>query len=108
MNVTRRLVIYLVLLILAVAALVLLWRSINHIGEWPIIQRDLTEILESGELNVVTDYNSIGYFVSGDTAQGFQLELMEALEREWGIRVHLFLENSLEDNLAGLHEQRYD
>ncbi|MBK5196078.1 MAG: transporter substrate-binding domain-containing protein, partial [Proteiniphilum sp.] len=66
------------------------------------------EITASGELNVVTDYNSIGYFVSGDTARGFQLEMMEALENEWGVKVNLFLEYSLDENLEGLTEQRYD
>ena len=33
--------------------------------------------------------------------QGFQLEMMQALESEWGIEVNLFLENSLEDNVKG-------
>ncbi len=46
-------------------------------------------------INVVTDYNTIGYYVSSDSAEGFQLELMKALEKEWGIKVNLFLENSL-------------
>ncbi len=108
MKVLRRLTIYFILLFLAILAMVLLWRSMNRSREWTGAERDLYEILESGELNVVTDYNSIGYFVSGDTVQGFQLELMNALEEEWGIRVNLFLENSLEDNLNGLNQQRYD
>ncbi|HHU26482.1 MAG TPA: transporter substrate-binding domain-containing protein [Bacteroidales bacterium] len=108
MKVSRRLITYSVLLLIAIAAMVLLRNYMIRSGGKPLYERDWEEILASGELNVVTDYNSIGYFVSGDTVQGFQLEMMQALESEWGIGVNLFLENSLEDNVKGLHEQRYD
>lgn len=70
--------------------------------------RDYDEIIASGELNVVTDYNSIGYFIVDDTAAGFQFELIAALENDWGVRVNLFLENSFEENLKGLQIKRYD
>lgn len=99
--------IYLTLLIAALLAMILLQRLISP-QEQVLLPRDYNEIMASGEMNVVTDYNSIGYYVSGDTALGFQLEMMQALEKEWGVKVNLFLENSLEDNLKGLLEQRYD
>lgn len=87
----------------------ILLRHIRHSSaERRLVTRDYNEIMASGELNVVTDYNSIGYFIAGDTAGGFQLEMMQALEREWGVKVHLFLENSLDENLEGLLKQRYD
>jgi len=70
--------------------------------------RDYNEIISSGELNVVTDYNSIGLYASGDSLQGFQREMILALEKEWGIKVNLFLENSLDENLEGLLTMRYD
>ncbi len=108
MKIPKRLVIYLVLLIIAIVAMVWIWSGLNSGANKSAVSRDLMEILESNELNVVTDYNSIGYFVQGDTVRGFQLEMMKALEKEWGIRVNLFLENNLEDNLKGLLEQRYD
>lgn len=74
----------------------------------PLAPRDYSEIISSGELNVVTDYNSIGLYVSGDSLQGFQREMILALEKEWGIKVNLFLENSLDENLEGLQAMRYD
>lgn len=107
MKVRRRLNIYLTLLIAALLAMILLQQLISP-QEQVLLPRDYNEIMASGEMNVVTDYNSIGYYVSGDTALGFQLEMMQALEKEWGVKVNLFLENSLEDNLKGLLEQRYD
>ncbi|MBZ4657919.1 MAG: rane-bound lytic murein transglycosylase [Bacteroidota bacterium] len=70
--------------------------------------RDYPQIKKSGELNVVTDYNAIGYFVSGDTLAGFQYELLRRLEKDWQIKVNIFLENKLEENLEGLLSRRYD
>jgi membrane-bound lytic murein transglycosylase MltF len=70
--------------------------------------RDYPQIKKSGELNVVTDYNAIGYFVSGDTLAGFQYELLRRLEKDWQIKVNIFLENKLEENIEGLLSQRYD
>ena len=108
MKVPKRLIIYPLLLMLAVTAMVIIRDFLLRTGQGPAVSRDFQEILESGELNAVTDYNSIGYFVHGDTVQGFQLEMIQALEKEWGIGVNLFLENSLGDNVNGLLEQRYD
>jgi len=104
----KRLYLYLLLLIVAIAAMVLLRNTLKGPGKPPATPRDYKEIMASGELNVVTDYNSIGYYVSGDSALGFQFEMMDALEKEWGIKVHLFLENSLDENLEGLLYHRYD
>jgi len=96
------------LLIVAVGTMILLRYMRSGDADRILLPRDYKDITASGELNVVTDYNSIGYFVSGDTARGFQLEMMQALEKEWGLKVNLFLENSLEENLEGLLQQRYD
>ncbi|NCD14154.1 MAG: transporter substrate-binding domain-containing protein [Bacteroidia bacterium] len=87
--------------------MIMLYHLIGRQTQTPLV-RDYSEILASGEMNVVTDYNSIGYYVSGDTAAGFQLEMMRALEQEWGIKVNIYLENSLDANLQGLLEQQYD
>ena len=56
-----------------------------------LIARDYNEIIDSGVLNVVTDYNSIGYFVSGDSVAGFQYEILKALEDDLNVKVNLFL-----------------
>ena len=107
MKFKKRRNLYLFLLIIVVGTMILL-RYISKDSDILLLPRDYKEIMASGELNVVTDYNSIGYFVSGDTARGFQLEMIKALEKAWGVKVNLFLENSLDENLEGLLEQRYD
>ena len=107
MNVRKRIFIYLLLLVAAGAAMILLQRQFLQ-QDLQYLPRDYNQSMELGELNVVTDYNSIGYFVSGDTALGFQLEMMRELEQEWKVKVNIFLENSLEKSLQGLQAERYD
>ncbi|MBK5196631.1 MAG: glutamine ABC transporter substrate-binding protein, partial [Proteiniphilum sp.] len=89
MKFKKRRNLYLFLLIVAVGTMILLRYMRSGDADRILLPRDYKEITASGELNVVTDYNSIGYFVSGDTARGFQLEMMEALENEWGVKVNL-------------------
>src|SRR5690554_593640 len=103
----KRLYIYLLLLVLVVVTMIMLKHMINN-RSVITVPHDYQEIMEHGEMNVVTDYNSIGYFVSGDTIEGFQYEMIQALEKEWGITINLFLENSLDDNLSGLQSGKYD
>ncbi|WP_294070108.1 transporter substrate-binding domain-containing protein [Proteiniphilum sp. UBA1028] len=108
MKLKKQLFLYLLLLVAAIVAMVWLRNAINRTPKPPSALRDYREIMASGELNVVTDYNSIGYYVSGDSTQGFQLEMMQALEEEWGVKVRLTLENNLDENLKGLLYHRYD
>lgn len=108
MQYRKRLYLYLLLLIVAVVVMILLRLDMKGSRSTSLAPRDYDEIVASGELNVVTDYNSIGLYVSGDTLQGFQREMVIALEKEWGIKVNLFLENSLDENLEGLQAMRYD
>lgn len=100
------LILYAALLFVAVFLMVLLY----NISQKPKIAlpRDFSEIKNSGELNIVTDYNSVGYHVSDDTVAGFQYELIKALERDWKLKVNIFLENSLDENLQGLEQGKYD
>ena len=104
----KRLYLYLLLLILALVIMVMIRSGMKGLEDRFPLPRDYNEIISSGELNVVTDYNSIGLYVSGDTLQGFQREMLLMLEKEWGVKVNLFLENALDENLEGLRVMRYD
>lgn len=102
----KLLVVYVALLLATVYLMFLLFQSRKTSDI--ILPRDFAEIENSGELNIVTDYNSVGYHVSGDSVAGFQYELIKALERDWKLKVNIFLENSLDDNLQGLEAGKYD
>lgn len=99
--------VYGIVLVLAVILMISLYNKSKKSQDVSLL-RDYAEIKQSGAINVVTDYNSIGYFISGDTVKGFQYELLRQLEKDWGIKVNIFLENSLDENLAGLKTKKYD
>ncbi len=100
------LVTYSVLLVAALFLMVMLYTVSRKAGL--VLPRDFPQIAKSGELNIVTDYNPVGYHVSGDTVAGFQYGLIKALERDWKLKVNIFLENSLDENLLGLERGKYD
>lgn len=104
----KRLYIYITALFISVFLIVFLYQNVKNSNRDKSSDRDFSEIKDSGVLNIVTDYNSVGYFVSGDSVIGFQYEIIKALERDWDIKVNLFLENSLDENLAGLSSGKYD
>ena len=106
MKIKIRLILYFVLLAVAVYLMFLLFNLNKKPGV--VLPRDFPEIIASGTLNVATDYNTIGYHVSGDTTAGFQYELIKSIEKAWAIEVKIFLENNLENNLNGLKTGKYD
>ncbi len=108
MEIKKRIYLYVTLLVIALVSMFLLKNKNKREAHLSLSPRDYAQIIESGELNVVTDYNSIGYFVSGDSIDGFQYEMIRKLENDWNIKVNVFLENSLSDNLHGLLTHKYD
>lgn len=70
--------------------------------------RDYPEIEKSGEIHIVTDYNSIGYFVSGDTIAGFNHDLLQLMEAYIPVKIEVSLESSLEKSISDLKIGKYD
>lgn len=70
--------------------------------------RDFFQIEESGMLNIVTDYNSIGYYVSGDTVSGFNHDLIQLLKLYTPLNIEVHLETSIDKSLTGLEQGKYD
>lgn len=70
--------------------------------------RTYEEIIKSGVLRAVTEYNSLSYFVDGDTISGFHYDLIQAFAKSKGLKVEIFPEMSFEERLHGLEEGKYD
>lgn len=70
--------------------------------------RDYAEIKKSGILRVVTEYNSLSYYVDGDTISGFQYELAKAFAKAEGLRLKIVPEMSFDKRLEGLSKGSYD
>lgn len=70
--------------------------------------RDYPQIMADGVLHVVTDYNSVGYFVSGDTIAGFNHDLIQLLKDYVPEEVDIQLESGLDKSIEGLKSGKYD
>ncbi len=70
--------------------------------------RDLSEIREIGKLNVVTDFNSINYFIYRGQPMGFQYELLQELSDYLGIPIEVKVNNDLQKNFDELENGDID
>ncbi|MDR0541516.1 MAG: transporter substrate-binding domain-containing protein [Dysgonamonadaceae bacterium] len=70
--------------------------------------RDFPDIASSGVLKVATEYNSVGYYVSGDSIAGTQSDLCRYIESRSGLKVNIALENNLETCINKLQDNIYD
>ncbi len=69
---------------------------------------DLDSIKRRGTLKVVTDYNTINYFVHKDVAVGYQYELVNEYARQAGLTVEISVCNDEDKNLTDLHNNKVD
>lgn len=102
----KLLIAYVVLLIVAITTMVQLWRFKNTPKE--IHLRDYPEIKQEGILRVVTEYNQSGYYIAGDTIEGFHYELSQAIAKISGLEVQTHLVMSLSESFAMLSDNQSD
>ena len=98
--------IFIVFLIIIVSVSIV-WIAFT-VGKKPDQPKDYIQIETSDVLNIVTDYNSVGYFVSGDTLAGFNHDLIQLLEKQISLKVNVVLEASLDKSIEGLRSGKYD
>lgn len=70
--------------------------------------RDYAAIAKEGILRVATEYNSISFYVDGDTISGFHYELIQAFACDKRLKAEITPVMSFEERLKGLSEGRYD
>jgi membrane-bound lytic murein transglycosylase F len=72
--------------------------------------RDLSyeRIREEGILRVVTEYNSISYFIYRGQPLGFQFEMLQALAEHLDLELQVTVSNDLEKNFKDLEEGDVD
>jgi len=92
-----------ILVILSVAG-ILTYRMFHS----TVVPRDWPEIKAGGVLNIVTEYNLVDYYVSGDSVTGMQYDLCKYIEKRSGLKVNIFLENSLKTCIQKLENNTYD
>ncbi len=100
----KLLILYIVLLLISLAIMSILILRMPKKNE----PRDYKEIKQEGVLRIVTEYNQSGYFMSGDTLQGFQYELCRAIAKYSGLEIEMYLEMNLDKSFEGLKNNQYD
>lgn len=98
--------VYITLITLFIIVSLSMWMIFK--GEKVGAPKDYEDIIEEETLYFVTDYNSVGYFVSGDTIAGFNHELIKLLEAYIPVRIEVLLESSLEKSIDGIRKGKYN
>lgn len=70
--------------------------------------RSYEEIIRSGVLRAVTEYNSISFHVQEDTIGGLHYELLHAFAKDKGLTVEVTPEMSVEKRVQGIQDGTYD
>jgi len=68
----------------------------------------LEEIRQEGAIKVVTEYNSISYFLYRGQPLGFQFELLQELANHMNLALDVSVSNDLENNFSDLREGKVD
>lgn len=75
----------------------------------PYHPRDYEEILKSGELHAVTEYNSISFHASGkDSIAGFHYELLKAFTEDKGLNLQITPLMSMKERKQEIIKGKYD
>jgi len=100
---SKRLILYLLLLIIVITVMIILKKRT------PVVEvRDLPQIENEGILRLITEYNQSGYYVSGDTIEGFQYELSQAISKLSGLQIEVHLEMNLSKSFEKLDSRECD
>lgn len=70
--------------------------------------RSYDEIVKSGVLRTVTEYNAISYHVSGDSLSGWDYEMLQAFAKQQGLKLEITPEMSFERRTEGIFKGEYD
>lgn len=105
---TRKLLKYALLGLLAALAATFLFPTHKEEAKPGQAPRDYAEVAAEGRLHVATEYNSISFYIDGDTVSGFHYELIEAFAADHGLEADITPEMSFGERLQGLADGRFD
>ena len=70
--------------------------------------RSYEEIIRSGILRAVTEYNSVSYHAQADSIGGLHYELLQAFAKSKGLKAEITPEMSIEERWEGIQQGTYD
>lgn len=71
-------------------------------------ERDLSQIIKSGRISVVTDSSSMGFSLKKDSVYGFQFEIIKLFADSLGVELQISEQNDLKESIEGLISGEYD
>jgi membrane-bound lytic murein transglycosylase F len=74
----------------------------------PELESNLDRIRKEGVLKVVTEYNSISYFIYRGQPLGFQFEMLQALANHLELELEVSVSNDLDKNFLDLKDGEID
>jgi membrane-bound lytic murein transglycosylase F len=100
---------FLAVIILMILPFVISCRNqeIARVEETPFV-KDLNDIRNSGKMVVVTDFNSINYFIYKGQPLGFQYEMLQELSDHLGLEIEVRVNNDLGKNFEDLIDGNVD
>ncbi|MFR9164892.1 MAG: transporter substrate-binding domain-containing protein [Dysgonomonas sp.] len=104
----KKLIYSITFIIIILAACFLINKYVLGRQEASLKIKDYEEIKHEGTLHIVTDYNSLGYFVSGDTIAGFNHDMLQATQEYTDIKFKIDVENDLSTCIEKLENGTYD
>ncbi len=95
-----------ILITFAIAAGIFVFR--HGTSEKEIAPRTYDEIIRSGVLRAVTEYNAVSYHVSDDSLSGLDYEMLQAFAHQLGLKLEVTPEMSFENRTEGIFSGKYD
>lgn len=74
----------------------------------PKKKSELAQIMKSGKLRAVVDYNSTNYFIYRGRPMGFTYELLKYLAKDMGVKLEISVSNNLKETFDGLIDGQYN
>ena len=99
----RKYVKYVMMGVIAVALSAIIFKP-HTPSNTPNAIRNFEEIVNSGILRAITEYNSISYHAQGDTIGGLHYELLQAFAQSQGLQAEITPEMSVENRIKGIKE----
>lgn len=72
------------------------------------VEVDMDSIISRGKIRVVTDYNTVNYFVCKDVSVGYQYDLMTEYAKHLGVEMELIVSNDYEHNIELVNNGKAD
>lgn len=99
---------YVKAIILGITAVILWALFFRKENEEKINIRSYDEIIQSGILKAVTEYNSLSFYVDGDSVAGFHYELLKAFAKDKGIALEVTPLMSMDERMKGMENGSFD